>query len=57
MVRLGPISHKTEKFLVWIATIACVVKWIRKRTRDPEVESSNPGEYRKKKKKKRLEWG
>ena len=57
MVRLGPISHKTEKFLVWIATIACVVKWIRKRTRDPEVESSNPGEYRKKKKKKRFEWG
>ena len=25
--------------------IACVVKWIRKRTTDPEVGSSNPCEY------------
>ena len=27
------------------ATIACMVKWIRKRTTDPEVGSSNPHEY------------
>ena len=28
-----------------IATIACMVKWIRKRTADAEVGSSNPHEY------------
>ena len=27
------------------AMIACVVKWIRKRTTDPEVGISNPHEY------------
>ena len=32
------------------ATIACVVKWIRKRTTDPEVGSSNPHEYQQQKK-------
>ena len=32
------------------ATIACVVKWIRKRTTDPEVGSSNPHEYQQPKK-------
>ena len=31
-------------------TIACVVKWIRKRTTDPEVGSSNPHEYQQQKK-------
>ena len=31
-------------------TIACVVKWIRKRTTDPEVGSSNPHEYQERKK-------
>ena len=30
---------------LFTATIACVVKWIRKRTTDPEVGSSNPYEY------------
>ena len=32
------------------ATIACVVKWIRKRTTDSEVGSSNPHEYQQQKK-------
>ena len=32
------------------ATIACVVKWIRKRTTGPEVGSSNPHEYQQQKK-------
>ena len=31
--------------------IACMVKWIRKRTTDPEVGSSNPREYQHKLKK------
>ena len=31
-------------------TIACMVKWIRKRTTDPEVGSSNPHEYQERKK-------
>ena len=31
------------------ATIACVVKWIRKRTTDSEVGSSNPHEYQQQK--------
>ena len=32
------------------ATIACVVKWIRKMTTIPEVRSSNPHEYQQQKK-------
>ena len=32
------------------AMIACMVKWIRKRTTDPEVGSSNPHEYQQQKK-------
>ena len=32
------------------ALIACMVKWIRKRTTDPEVGSSNPHEYQQQKK-------
>ena len=30
-------------------TILCMVKWIRKRTTDPEVGSSNPHEYQQQK--------
>ena len=41
------------RIIGWIATIACVVKWISKRTKDPEVESSNPCEYQKMKKTKK----
>ena len=32
------------------ATIACVVKWIRKQTTDTKVRSSNPYEYQQQKK-------
>ena len=32
------------------ATIACVVKWMRKRTTDPEVGGSNPHEYQQQRK-------
>ena len=32
------------------ATIDCVVKWIRKKTTDTEVGSSNPYEYQQQKK-------
>ena len=35
---------------VYTAMIACVVKWIRKRTTAPEVLSSNPHEYQQQKK-------
>ena len=35
---------------VYTATIACVVKWIRKRITAPEVGSSNPHEYQRQKK-------
>ena len=31
------------------AMIACVIKWIRKRTTDPEVGSSNAHEYQQQK--------
>ena len=34
---------------VYTAMIACVVKWIRKRTTAPEVLSSNPHEYQQQK--------
>ena len=35
---------------VFTATNACVVKWIRKKTTDTEVGSSNPYEYQQQKK-------
>ena len=36
------------RIIVWIVTIACVVKWIRKRTRDSEVMRHQKRKKRKK---------